>query len=78
MRRLDEAESSIASVATTIRAYDPDRALDRGWSITRRVDGSLARAREMRPGDRLVTVVADGELRSVVEKATTVTDDEHR
>lgn len=51
-----------------VRALDPARTLARGWSVTRTADGTLVRSpADVAPGDHLVTRVADGELRSVVD-----------
>jgi hypothetical protein len=55
-------------------AHDPGRALERGWSITRRGDGRLARASDLRAGTVLHTLLVDGEVRSVVEATTTVAE----
>ena len=47
---------------------DPARTLARGWSITRDAQGRVVRsASAVGPGDRLVTTVADGEVRSTVD-----------
>jgi exodeoxyribonuclease VII large subunit len=60
-RRLDALE-------TQVRAYDPARTLARGWSITRDASGRVVRSpAALRPGDRLVTTVAEGEVRSTVD-----------
>jgi exodeoxyribonuclease VII large subunit len=46
----------------------------RGWSITRRADGSLVRSvADVSPGDPLVTRVAGGTVTSTVD--TTSADD---
>ena len=60
-RRLDAVE-------TQVRAYDPSRTLARGWSITRDARGRVVRSPvALRPGDTLVTTVAEGEVRSTVD-----------
>ncbi len=52
-----------------VRALDPERALARGWSITRSSDGAVLRSpEEVSPGDRLSTLLAGGELRSTVDE----------
>jgi exodeoxyribonuclease VII large subunit len=62
-RRLD-------GLAGVVRANDPGRMLARGWSVTRTVSGSLVRSpRGVAIGDHVVTTVAGGTLRSVVEGA---------
>lgn len=73
-RLLQSADASLAAIATTVRAYDPGRALERGWSITRRGDGRLARASDLRAGTVLHTLLVDGEVRSVVDATTTVAE----
>ena len=46
---------------------DPAAALARGWSITRRADGTLVRAAAgLSAGDELVTTLADGTVTSRV------------
>ncbi len=54
-------------------AYDYRRQLERGYSLTRTADGAVVRSlAQVAPGDTLVTVLAEGTTRSVVE-ATTAT-----
>lgn len=58
--RLDVAEARVSGA-------DPQRALARGWSITRTSDGAVVRdPAAVASGDLLVTTVAAGELRSTV------------
>jgi exodeoxyribonuclease VII large subunit len=50
-----------------VRAFDPSRALARGWSITRTGAGNLVRSpADAAPGDPLVTTVAGGTVHSTV------------
>ncbi len=59
--RLDVAAARAASL-------DPAVQLARGWTITRRADGAVARsARALAAGERLTTTLIDGEVTSVVE-----------
>ena len=53
-------------VGATVRAYDPANVLARGYSITRGADGRIVQAESLAPGDELVTVLADGTVRSTV------------
>ena len=81
-RRLDRASArlSVASsneirharrhldaVATRVRSLDPTLILRRGWSLTRRGDGTLVRSvHDVSPGDGIVTHLADGALDSTI------------
>jgi exodeoxyribonuclease VII large subunit len=70
VRCLTVAERDLDAHATHVRAHDPQRALDRGWSITTGPDGRLVRSPDdVGPGDRLVTRVAGGRITSSVEEA---------
>ena len=61
------AQRHLDAAATRVRALDPALILRRGWSLTRRDDGTLLRsARAVAPGDEIVTHFADGTLRSTV------------
>lgn len=59
--------ASLAAFEDLARAYDPATVLARGWSITRTASGELASAASLRPGDALLTTVADGIIRSTVD-----------
>ncbi|MFL6205449.1 MAG: exodeoxyribonuclease VII large subunit [Acidimicrobiales bacterium] len=66
-RALAEGERALDAVEARLRTLDPDLALARGWSITRRGDGQVVRSpADVGPGDALVTRVAGGEVRSTV------------
>jgi exodeoxyribonuclease VII large subunit len=59
------AERVLDVLAVRTGALDPARAMARGWSITRRLDGTLVRSpADAAPGDVLVTSVAGGTVRS--------------
>ncbi len=50
-----------------LRAYDPRRQLERGWSLTRDASGRLLRSVEgLSSGEELRTIVSDGEIASTV------------
>lgn len=67
-RAVSGADRRVAAHAALVAAADPARALARGWSLTRTADGALVRSvASVAPGEHLVTTVADGDLRSVVE-----------
>lgn len=64
---LRDADHRLDAAHARTRALDPARALARGWSITRRADGSLLRSTsDADPGDQLLTLVADGTLTSTI------------
>ena len=64
------ADDRLESAAARVRAYDPVHTLARGWSLTRRADGSLVRSPDdVGKGDRLTTQLADGTIDSTVETA---------
>jgi exodeoxyribonuclease VII large subunit len=51
-----------------LAAYDVDRQLERGYTLTLRADGSLVRSTaDVAPGQELVTRLADGSVHSRVE-----------
>jgi exodeoxyribonuclease VII large subunit len=67
-RQLRNAERELDAVAAQVRAFDPARIVERGWSLTRRADGTVVRSvAELDTGDELVTRLADGEVRSTVQ-----------
>ena len=54
--------------ARTVRLLDPVHVLARGWSITRNARGEVVRSvADTAPGERIVTLLADGEVRSTVD-----------
>lgn len=62
------ASRHLDGLAARVQALDPARTLARGWSITRTADGRVLRAPdEVSAGDHLVTRLAGGEVRSVVD-----------
>jgi len=64
---LRDADRRLDAAHARTRALDPARALARGWSITRRSDGSLLRSlSDAEPGDKLITVIVDGTLTSTI------------
>ncbi|HEY3144482.1 MAG TPA: exodeoxyribonuclease VII large subunit [Acidimicrobiales bacterium] len=61
-RVVEASERELAGVEAQVRAFDPERTLARGWSITRWADGRLVRsAADLVVGDELVTTVASGD-----------------
>jgi exodeoxyribonuclease VII large subunit len=65
---VDRAGAGLVSLAKQLAAVGPQSVLQRGFSYTQREDGTLVRSvAEVSPGQRLVTRLADGEVRSTVE-----------
>jgi exodeoxyribonuclease VII large subunit len=63
------ATQRLDSVHARVRALDPRRVLERGYTITRTSDGSVLRAAAaVDAGAELVTETADGSVRSRVEE----------
>lgn len=66
---VDRQEEYLASLRRLIAAYDVERQLERGFTLTLDTDGHLVRsASSVRAGGRLVTRFADGTTHSVVER----------
>lgn len=66
---LGVAAAEVAGRRLVVAALDPRRVLERGFTLTRRSDGSVVhRAAETREGDMLVTEFADGRVDSRVER----------
>lgn len=66
-RRVEDAAQQLDVLGTRVSLSDPRRALARGWSITRREDGTVVRsASDIGPGTTLRTTVVDGIVTSVV------------
>ncbi|MCY4665886.1 MAG: hypothetical protein OXC00_14610, partial [Acidimicrobiaceae bacterium] len=61
------AQRRLDTIATRVRALDPALILGRGWSLTRRDDGTLVRSvQDVSPGDGIVTHLSDGTLDSTI------------
>nr|WP_304441023.1 exodeoxyribonuclease VII large subunit [Photobacterium sp. J15] len=68
-RRLLNANHKLAMAAEKLETVSPLATLGRGYSITRDAKGKVIRKTEqVQAGDTLHTTVADGEIRSVVQK----------
>jgi exodeoxyribonuclease VII large subunit len=68
-RRLRASRDQIAAIASRAEALSPLAVLGRGYSITtHQRDGRLLRsADEVQPGDRVLTRLSRGQIRSIVE-----------
>ena len=65
---LQRAERRLEPAARTLGAVSPLAVLDRGYSITRRADGSVVTvASELAKGEALTTITRSGEIDSTVE-----------
>lgn len=66
--RLVRLGDRLSSRADLLRNLGPESTLARGFSFTMMEDGSsLKHAKDVKPGDRLITRLHEGEVRSVVE-----------
>ena len=67
-RELGSADRQLDLTQARLRALDPTRLLARGWSITQRADGSIARsAHDLADDDLLITLMVDGVVHSRVQ-----------
>ncbi|MEO5837479.1 MAG: exodeoxyribonuclease VII large subunit [Acidimicrobiales bacterium] len=63
-RAMARAERAVDITASRVRAHDPARLLARGFTVTRRADGSIVRSTAgLAPDDELLTTFADGTAR---------------
>jgi exodeoxyribonuclease VII large subunit len=69
-RAVASGETALERRAQVLRAFDPRRQLERGWSLTRLSSGRLLRsAADARPDDVVITRLADGEITAVVTES---------
>lgn len=67
---LANEDRHLASLEARVRVLDPVNLLARGWSITRRADGTVVRdPADVTAGDVLSTQLAGGSVRSRVERS---------
>ena len=67
-RGLTREEREVHRCRQVLRAYDPRRQLERGWSLTYDASGRLVRTcAGLEVGAALTTRLVDGEVRSIVE-----------
>jgi exodeoxyribonuclease VII large subunit len=70
-RRLQPEDRHLDAVAQRLRLLDPVHTLQRGYSITRTIDGRTVRDAAQLPVDaEIVTTFANGTARSRVEEST--------
>jgi exodeoxyribonuclease VII large subunit len=73
---LERADSRLDVTAARVGALDPAVQLARGWSITRRADGTLVRSvADVHPDDTVSIAVADGHITSTVDQTKRSPDD---
>lgn len=66
---LDSTSEYLKSKSQIISAYDPERVLERGFSLTLDVDGKAIRSKKsLKIGSSITTKFVDGEIVSKVEK----------
>lgn len=69
-RAAERARRRLEQLGDLVDAHDPQRVLQRGYSITRDADGrALKDAGPLRPGTDVLTVLARGTLRSTITEA---------
>jgi exodeoxyribonuclease VII large subunit len=67
--RRDDARHRLKGFQDQLRMLNPLAVLDRGYSLTRRPDGTIVRtATDLKPGDKIQTQVAEGWIGSSVEE----------
>lgn len=68
---LERQQHALRMHAESLRLLDPVNTMARGWSITRDAAGNIVRSKnDVAPGQRVVTVLADGTVTSTVEEIT--------
>ena len=71
---LGRASGRLDVVAARIASLDPAVQVARGWTITRRGDGTIVRSiDDLAVGDELTTLVIDGSIRSTVHTKSPAT-----
>lgn len=67
--RLSATRAKLDTQAAQLSAADPQRAVQRGFALVRKADGSLARnAAELRPGDPLTLTLTHGSAEATVTR----------
>ena len=70
-RVLERTGERLATLSVRAAVHDPSVAMARGWSITRRADGTVVRSiDDVADGDELRTTLADGTVHSTVHDPT--------
>ncbi|MGA8680012.1 MAG: exodeoxyribonuclease VII large subunit [Acidimicrobiales bacterium] len=70
---LQSEEQQLGNLRSVLAAFDPRRQLARGWSLTRTEDGRVLRSvTQLLPADKIVTMLADGNVTSSVEQLSRI------
>ena len=73
--QLERAQQKLLSLERSIALLGPEQTLQRGYSITRKPTGEiLQRSEDLKPGDEILTRLAEGEVRSRVETSVNERD----
>ena len=68
--RVHRCQAHLAELRATLVSLDPTAVLERGYSITTNASGAVLRdASAVKPGERLKTRLARGEIESEVKKS---------
>ena len=70
-RRLQQERHQLELLEQRAKSLDPALLLSRGYSITLHQGKAIRRATDLRPGDLIETRLSEGSLQSVIQKATT-------
>ena len=77
--QLERAKQRLLSLQRSIALLGPEQTLQRGYSITRKPTGEiLQRSEDVKPGDEILTRLAEGEVRSRVETGVNERDRRER
>ena len=75
-RLIEQRGGDVDRCLQVVRAYDPQRQLARGWSLTSDETGRIVRSlAQLRVGNRLRTQFHDGEASSVIEELMAMPED---
>lgn len=68
VQALSKTQDQLAAQAEQLKALDPMRVLERGYTITRSSTGHLARAQQLQAGETISTTFASGkEVKSIIQ-----------
>jgi exodeoxyribonuclease VII large subunit len=74
-RVVSTKRDEIGSVERELHAIGPAQVLSRGFSVTTKLDGTLVRSmKDATPGESMVTILADGKVRSTISDGDELPD----